>query len=245
MKKMILLTLLLLPLAGYTADQNSSPDQTYRMSRSIDHGSVSNQDLDAQLNTKDFDIQAPISTTPLSRSRALSSYADSGLYWIYVYDTEVSLDYDHDGFYQRFTLSFEPEVAQGYDQVYADIYLSYEGNTWDYLTSTDVHNISANTTGQTINVTTVLDYGYPAGYYDALIEIRDAYTDALLVSVGPDSEGTLTAIPLEDDYRDGADYHYGVGVDYYVHGTGSLGLGGLLMTSGLLGFRRITRTLQF
>lgn len=245
MKNSLLLCLLLIPLGLHAAPTNADDQGVTRLSRSVDHGKLEPEQLEQQLANTEFNVQAPLSTESRTSTRALPLATQSGLYWLYVYDTEVGVDYDRDGYYSRFTLSFEPEVMAGYDRVYADIYLSYEGRTWDYLTSTSVHRISAAGGSNVINITSELDYGYPPGEYDVLIELRDAYTDRLLVSAGPDTEGALGFLPLEDSEYDSDSYNYGIGVDYYAYGSGSLGLSTLLIGGSILGFRRIQKTVQF
>jgi hypothetical protein len=51
-------------------------------------------------------------------------------------------------------------------------------------------------------VVTRLLEGYPTGYYDVLIELYDADWDLHVVSYGPNEDGALRALPLEDEQSD-------------------------------------------
>lgn len=242
MKKALLICLLFIPLSLQAATQLVD---TPKRSRSVDHIDLKQTDLGQQLETAEPNAQSAPWVSKDTSTRALQSLAHSGMYWLTVYDSEIFEDQDQDGYYRGFTLSFEPEVMTGHDHVYADIYLSYEGGTWHYLTSSQTHFLSSSSGANTISITSELDYGYPTGYYDVLIELRDASTDRLLVSAGPDTEGALGYLPLEDGDHDADHYHYGIGVDYYAYGSGSLGLTTLLLSSGMLGLRRAKQVLQF
>lgn len=248
MNKLLILILLCPPLAALANTEAANSTESLRLSRSIEHESRfsnSSGDIQKQLEAAEKSINLPLTTTTRSSTRALTPQHADQLYWLNVFDTEVSTDYDLDGFYQRFTLSFQPEMESGYNDVYADIYLSYKGHTWDYLTSTGSHRIFGDEYNDVIHITTLLDYGYPAGYYDVLIELRDSHTDELLASIGPDTDGALNMLPLEDEYHDDYYFDYGVGVSYYAHGSGSVGFATLLVGGGLLGMRKIIKTMQF
>lgn len=249
MKKLLLLALLAIPLSLMAETSSNRNDSELRLSRSAEHlarPSTTPEAIDELLENAEKSVQLPLSTSIRTQSRALSAAAHGSI-WVNVYDTEVSTDRDLDGYYQRFTLSFQPETTSSFEDIYADIYLSYEGRTWDYLTSTAHHRIYGSDVNDVIHLTTVLDYGYPAGYYDVLIEIRDAHTDQLLTSVGPDTEGALALLPLEDDHHDSYYYDHGTGVSvgYSIHGSGSFGFASLLVGGGILGLRRMIRTIQF
>ena len=77
--------------------------------------------------------------------------------------------------------------------------------------------------------------GYPTGNYDILIELYDAYDNALVASLGPEDTSELAILPLEDIGRDSP-----VGTTQIVVNSGGGGaLGWLLL--GLTGAGALRR----
>ncbi len=147
------------------------------------------------------------------------------LFSIYDASAVLSRDEDHDGFYHRIRVSFDADVSSGEAWVYAKLYLSLEGGRWNHIYTTEVFPIVGDTTDDRYEVATRLIDGYPAGYYDVLIELYDADYELLMVNYGPYEDGDLAVLPLEDSYRD-SDEDYG--------GGGAVDLG-LLLTILMVG----------
>jgi hypothetical protein len=147
------------------------------------------------------------------------------IFSIYDAKSELSRDGDGDGFNHHLRVTFDADVDEGDAYLYARLYLSYEGGPWNHYFTTDVFRISGDSTEDDYEVATRLLEGYPAGYYDLLIELYDADYDSFLTDYGPDQDIALRALPLEDRLRDGYDdvYHYHDG------GGGGFGLIGLLL----------------
>ncbi|MEJ2405661.1 MAG: choice-of-anchor H family protein [Candidatus Thiodiazotropha sp.] len=137
----------------------------------------------------------------------------------------LSRDDDDDGFYHRIRVSFDPDVSNEEAWVYAKIYLSLEGGRWNHLYTTEVFRIVGTRADDGYEVVTRLLDGYPAGYYDVLIELYDADFDLLMVNYGPYEDRDLAVLPLEDSYQDDDDV-YGGG------GAMDLGLLVLLLVGG-------------
>jgi hypothetical protein len=153
-----------------------------------------------------------------------------------VFDAQVvmSWDDDDDGFYHRLKVSFDPDVDGGEAWVYARLYLSLEGGSWNHYFTTEVFPINGDASDDAYEVVTRLLDGYPSGYYDVLIELYDADYDLLVVNYGPYEDDDLAVLPLEDSYRDRYEE---------VGGGGAMGAGLLLLAltgvARVCGMRRI------
>jgi hypothetical protein len=147
-------------------------------------------------------------------------------------------DSDFDGYYRGIQLSFDANVYSGRTQVYAEIYLSFEGGPWNHLYTTDRFNLAGNTRLDEYVVETELDSGYPTGYYDILIELYAARSGLFLLDYGPYDNRELSALPLEDWHHDsinGGDNSYGF------YGSGGIGWIDLFIAGLLLRLRQFVQ----
>ncbi len=128
----------------------------------------------------------------------------TGSHHFHIYDawSELSRDDDGDGFFHRFSVTFDADVDSGTAHVYARLYLSYEGGPWNHYFTTETFHIQDDVSYDDYTVVTRLLDGYPAGYYDVLIELYDADDDDHVASYGPNDDTALRALPLEDEARD-------------------------------------------
>ncbi|MCG7865950.1 MAG: choice-of-anchor H family protein [Candidatus Thiodiazotropha taylori] len=193
-----------------------------RLSQSVE-GPVAKQDWRAQLDQAEIDIQQPMVVTgsrqkQLNRSE-VGAFHDPD-FSIFDARTVISRDDDDDGYYHRLSVSFDPDVVSGRAWVYAELYLSLEGGPWNRYYTTESFPIVRDDSDDDYEVVTRLLDGYPSGYYDVLIELYDADSDAFLVEYGPYDDRDLRALPLEDSYRDGDDHYHG--------GGGAMGLSMIL-----------------
>ena len=103
---------------------------------------------------------------------------------ITIYDALTTLisDFDYDGFYHRFSVAIDADTIYSTSWVYAKLYLSYEGGPWNYYASSDDFHIHGDSELDIYVVETELAEGFPAGYYDILIELYDAEYGDLRVS---------------------------------------------------------------
>jgi hypothetical protein len=126
---------------------------------------------------------------------------------VYIYDVSTDLisDFDHDGFYHRYSVAIDADTIFHTSYIYAELYLSYEGGPWNYYASSDNYLIHSDSEMDAFIIETELADGYPTGYYDLRIEIYDVETGAWLSSYGPYDDASLTALPLEDSYDDSID----------------------------------------
>ena len=157
-----------------------------------------------------------------------------------IYDASSRLftDNDLDGYYQTFSVTFDADLIGfgSYERadVYAELYLSRDGGPWVHYYSTDIFTIIGDSSDDDFEVLTTLHTGYPADYYDVLIDLYEVGFDDIVATISSDDTDNLYALPLESSDRD----------EVYIgdsssegHGGGSLSLLGLLV----LGFVSLKR----
>lgn len=149
---------------------------------------------------------------------------------VYFFDaaSETLADLDGDGFAHRFKLSFDADTLRGISStVYADVFLSFEGGPWNYFHTTEPFTLYGVRNDDRVVMVSDLEDGYPAGFYDVLIELYAAGTDEFLADYGPYDSYSLAALPLEDQYSDNyydaspRGYTSDVYVETYAGGGGS------------------------
>lgn len=123
-------------------------------------------------------------------------------FWFYTADVILFNDDDFDGFYWGIDLLFDADTYYGVADVYAVVYLSYEGGPWNELAVTESFPIFGATSDDEYVLVTELLSGYPTGDYDVLIELFDPYDGAFLAEFGPQDTSELSFLPLEDANRD-------------------------------------------
>lgn len=128
---------------------------------------------------------------------ALIAQAVNVDFWIYDAWVELSYDQDRDGYYTDFRLTFDTDTYYSVADVFAVVYLSYEGGPWNEFAYTYDFTIYADSPDDVYVIETTLASGYPTGDYDLLIEIYDAYTGYLVADLGPEW-ADLAYLPLED-----------------------------------------------
>lgn len=123
-------------------------------------------------------------------------------FWFYTADVELFTDRDRDGYYAGIDLLFDADTYYDIADVYAVIYLSYEYGPWNEYAETENFTILGTSGADEYIVETDLVEGYPTGNYDILIELYDAYDNALVATMGPEDTSELSILPLEDIGRD-------------------------------------------
>jgi MYXO-CTERM domain-containing protein len=177
-----------------------------------------------------------IAVKPRHGNKGTSSVRAFGDSWVYEATTDAFADRDADGYFRYLRVRFDVDSIYTSQWVYAEIYLSADGNAWEHLYSTQDFEVFGSDPEDDYEVETELVSGYVAGLYDVLIEIYDADTQELLDEYGPNESPEFSMLPLEDAGRDGVvvpipdDGHHGGGGAF-----SWLGLAGLL---GALAARR-------
>jgi len=157
-------------------------------------------------------------------------------FWFYSADVELFTDRDHDGYYAGISLLFDADTYYDIADVYAVLYLSYEYGPWNEYAETEDFTLFGTTGADDYIVETDLVEGYPTGNYDILIELYDAYDNALLATIGPEDTSDLSILPLEDVGRDSPAGTTQIVVNS--GGGGSLGWFLLLGLAGVLARKR-------
>ena len=160
-------------------------------------------------------------------SSTKSAYGDT-----YVYDATADLfsDHDGDGYFHRLRVRFDADTLFTSSVVYAEIYVSADGNAWEHLYTTKDFTVWGTDPNDDYEVETDLVSGYSTGLYDVLIELHDAADSTLLDEYGPNESPQFSQRPLEDSARDGL---VAPPPDSGGHGGG--GAVSWLMLPGLLG----------
>ncbi len=123
-------------------------------------------------------------------------------FWFYDASVELYFDRDNDGYFYGLDLWFDVDTYYDVADVYAVVYLSYEGGEWNEFAATDDFTLYGSSEDDDYIIETDLMSGYPTGSYDLLIELFDAYDGTFIASIGPADTAALGYLPLEDAKRD-------------------------------------------
>lgn len=118
-------------------------------------------------------------------------------FWFYDAWVSLSYDQDSDGYYTDISLTFDADTYYSMADVFAVVYLSYQGGAWNEYAYTEDFTIYGEMASDEYVIETTLASGYPTGDYDILIELYDAYTGYLVADMGPEYT-QLSYLPLED-----------------------------------------------
>ena len=123
-------------------------------------------------------------------------------FWFYDVDVILFNDDDLDGYYHGLDVLFDVDTIYASAEVYAVLYLSFEGGPWNEYAVTEDFTIFGTSGSDEYVMVTELMAGYPTGSYDLLIELFDAYDGAFLAGFGPEDSSELGYLALEDFNRD-------------------------------------------
>lgn len=123
-------------------------------------------------------------------------------FWFYEADVILFGDDDNDGYSYGIDLMFDADTIYAEADVYAVMYLSYEGGPWNEYAATEDFTLFGASSDDNYVLVSELMTGYPTGSYDLLIELFDAYDGTFLASFGPEDTSELGFLPLEDFDRD-------------------------------------------
>ncbi|NVJ61223.1 MAG: GlyGly-CTERM sorting domain-containing protein [Gammaproteobacteria bacterium] len=167
---------------------------------------------------------------------------DSG-YWFYDIQLDLLDDFDNDGFYSSFGLGFDIDSDFQSSEVYVEVLFLNEFDEWELeYTSNDI-TIEGNSTLDRVQLEFEWNSGYPTGYYDFLIVVRDALSNEILTEASTEFDD-LYAVPLESLDRDdtpnggGSNNGGGSGSSTSYESGGSLPPWGLVMLLPMLLLRR-------
>jgi hypothetical protein len=141
-------------------------------------------------------------------------------FYIYNGFSQLIDDYDEDGFFQTFSVTFDADVIDTYNidhaNVYAELYLSKNGGDWVHYFTTDNFSIYGDSDNDEYEVYTTLNQGYISDNYDVLIDLYEVGYSDIVATYSSDNTNELYALPLESsDYDpDYVEYHS----DSHAHG---------------------------
>jgi len=192
------------------------------------------QQAQQQVSASLFKKMAKISNT----STTTRSFSD-GNFVIYDAYTQLIEDYDYDGYYQTFSVTFDADLVtySAHDEavVYAELYLSENGGPWQHYYTTDAFVIHGESSDDEFEVYSTLQQGFNSNHYDVLIDLYEVGYANIIASYSSDDSNSLYALPLESsDY----DVEY---VEYYeethIH-SGSFSFIALVLIFGIILMRR-------
>ena len=125
-------------------------------------------------------------------------YAD---FVIYSATSFLHEDYDGDGYYQTFSVTFDADIYSYTDnqlgEVYALLYLSKNGGPWLHYFTTDTFLIEGDSDLDEYEVITTFVSGYRSDHYDVLIDLYQVGYNDIVASLSSDDSGALYALPIE------------------------------------------------
>lgn len=161
-----------------------------------------------------------------------------------IYDASSRLfeDFDYDGFYQTFSVTFDVDVYGNYlnerADLFAELYLSRNGGPWVHYYTTEVFSIYGDSQQDNYEVLTTLYTGYVTDHYDVLIDVYEVGYSDVVATINADQIDGLYALPLESSDRDREREPDVIIVE---ESGGSLSVLGLLLL-GLFAGLRLNRT---
>jgi hypothetical protein len=232
-----LLPSLAIAAVAFTANAAPEPGAEERVTRTSE-GPANDHAADELRDPKGFQTtrraaadvaQKPRVTAGKAFSSTKAAYGDT-----YVYDatTDLFSDHDNDGYFHRLRVRFDADTLFTSSDVYAEIYVSADGNSWEHLYTTKDFTVWGSDPDDDYEVETDLVSGYSTALYDVLIELHDADDTTLLDEYGPNESPEFSLLPLEDSARDGL---IAPPPDSDGHGHGGGGAVSWLVLPGLLG----------
>lgn len=248
-----LVVMLMLASANAIADQGGGTTAAEsRSSLSLqfrDGGRSDNRDRNKAVETIDrfgvletTGVRKPTVSGPASApgstkdSTVQAAALASNDFWIYDADVVLFSDDDSDGYFYGIDLLLDADTIYGVADVYAIVYLSYEGGPWNEYAATDDFTIFGTSPTDDYVLVTELSSGYPTGNYDLLIELFDAFDGEFLASYGPSDTSELAFLPLEDFNRDAPGFDRPVTVSH--GGGGATGLWLLISMAAIMRRRK-------
>lgn len=198
------IALLATPSGGWTAsaapgpgNEADAPQRTIRYAEGFSAARAEDAVREG-LIVEDFESESrPIVTKPkISESRVAS--VSGGEFWIYSASTELFFDDDGDGYYHYLRVRFDADTLFTDAYVYAELYLSWDGETWERYFVSEDFLIQGSTSLDEYEIETEFVTGYPTGLYDVLVELYDADFQEYVDEFGPLQSSAFSILPIED-----------------------------------------------
>ncbi len=126
--------------------------------------------------------------------------ASTSAFGFEIFDASVYLvgDRDGDGYYSDFDIEMDVDIDTGSANVYAEVYFLNDNGDWQWLSTTDVFSITGNLATDSFTTAITLVDGFPANYYDLLIDVYEDGFAGIVATFEPLDDADLGLIPLED-----------------------------------------------
>lgn len=154
-----------------------------------------------------------------------------------VYDAHTRLydDRDHDGYYSYLQLDFDVDTDYEVADIYADVWLIDSYGEETLLFATDIFTVYGHSGIDDYQIEAELVSGFDPDLYDVLIEVFDAYDDALVAHFGPRDSSAMSLLPMESVHQDRWRR------EVHAHGGGGRLHAGWLLLAAALGLCRFGR----
>ena len=195
---------LILASGAVLAEETSRVSKTTQMSRADRDdglaGTVSESTFAPMVMTGSRD--KPAMSGAQGKAGLSAAQSPNTDFWFYSADVLLFNDHDNDGYFHGIDLLFDADTYFLAADVYAVVYLSYEGGPWNEYATTEPFTLNGTSADDEYVIVTELLTGYPSGSYDLLIELFDAYDGSFLAWYGPEDTPALAFLSLEDADRD-------------------------------------------
>lgn len=189
-------------IAGIAPDRESATSYYDRGGRARSSLQARTEDSYDGLETDGRRIKPGRAVESGKTASSTAAAKGSNDFWIYYADVQLFNDHDGDGYFHGIDVLFDADTYFEVADVYAVLYLSYEGGPWNEYAVTETFSVYGATSDDEYVVVTELRSGYPTGSYDLLIELYDTWDGSFVADMGPEVNPELGFLPLEDFNRD-------------------------------------------
>ena len=147
---------------------------------------------------------------PTMRAAHFQNDLSNGAIELYGLSFNFSKDQDGDGYFHKFSLSFDLDTSQGPTQIY--VVASLMGLEQKPLFTTEPYWVYGQTGEDTYQTTVLLSEGYPNAEYDLSLAVYAADSNQLLAQFSQDNSPRFSPLFLEDARADHIESH---GVSIY------------------------------
>src|SRR5262245_33421268 len=158
-----------LGVAAHSATGQSAAGTEERVTRSS-AGHASEHASDELRDPSSFELirrePGEIEVKPRTSGKGTNRLRAFGDSYVYEATTDAFADRDADGYFRYLRVRFDVDSIYNSSWVYAEIYLSADGNSWEHLYSTKDFEVFGADPDDDYEVETELVSGYVAGLYD-------------------------------------------------------------------------------
>lgn len=179
---------------GHADEAATGPEKVHRTAEGFTAGSGER----GSATSTQLKEHSTMAADSLSKPRSVATSLTTGNAWIFDADAVLFDDLDGDGYFRFLSVRFDADTYLPGMYVYAMLYLSADGQTWEHYYTTDDFLIDGTVPDDEYYVETELLEGYPPGLYDVLIELYDADFGTFEDEFGPAQTSALGLLAIED-----------------------------------------------